>query len=109
MISIRAFIAGLVFLAQPAGAAAGVFCHGEDRAEAGHGTAPATPGTSSVTEMATYAGCQSVLACREQFPLVPAPPGGNDLPRIPSLKVAPSLPSLVSVIADGPPTPPPNG
>jgi len=109
MISVRAFIAGLVLLAQPAGAAAGVFCHGTDRPEAGHCTAPDTPGTASVTAMAMYAGCQSVLACREQVPLVPDPHGGSDLPRIPSLGVSPSLPSLVSVIADGPPTPPPNG
>jgi hypothetical protein len=108
MMSIRAFIAGLVLLAQPVGATAGVFCHDRDRPEAGHCTAPATADSSSLTEMPMYAGCQSVLACREQVPLLPDPHGGSDLPRTPLLRVAPSLPSLVSVIADAPPTPPPN-
>ena len=109
MISVRACITVLVLLAQPAGAAAAVFCHGNDGPKVGHCTEPSTPGMASVTAMTLYAGCQAALTCREQVPLVSEPCGGKDLSEIPSLRITRFSPSLVSVITDGPPTPPPNG
>lgn len=106
---VRAIIFGLVLLALPTEAMAGAFCHGKGRPSPEHCTAPSTPDESSVRATLTYAGCQSGLACREQVPLVPDQDDGNDLPTLPSLELVRPLPSLFSVIADGPPTPPPNG
>ena len=109
MRSVRAIIFGLVLLALPTEAMAGALCHGKERLSPEHCSAPPTPGELSVRATLTYAGCQSALACREQVPLVPDQDDGNDLPSLPSLKLVPPLPSLFSVMADGPPTPPPNG
>lgn len=108
MISVRAFIAGLVLLAQPAEIAAGVSCHGRVGPNAGHCAAPSTRDMPSVTATTTSTGCQAALACQEQVPVVSGPYGVNDLPEFSSLRVSRFSPSLVSVIVDGPPTPPPN-
>jgi hypothetical protein len=109
MRSVRAIIFGLVLLALPAEAMAGALCHGKDRPVPEHCTAPPTPGEWSVMATLTYAGCQSALACREQVPLVPDQDDRNDLPALPFRELVRPLPSLFSAIADGPPTPPPNG
>ena len=109
MRSVRAIIFGLVLLALPIEAMAGALCHGKDRPAPEHCTAPTTPGESSVRATLTNAGCQSALACREQVPLVPDQDDANDLLALPSLELVQPLSSLFSVMADGPPTPPPNG
>ena len=109
MRSVRAIIFGLVLLALPTDAMAGALCHGKDRPAPEHCTAPPAPGEWSLRATFTNVGCQSALACREQVPLVPDRDDGNDLPALPSFELVPPLPSLFSVMADGPPTPPPNG